>query len=112
MLETASHDLQTLGLAEPGQPMPCTLVIIGGGGDLAQRKLLPAIYNIAFEKLLPESSAVVGFGRRDISDEAYRALARKSIEAHSRRPFQASTWDDRERSLFFVTGNYTSGVEV
>jgi glucose-6-phosphate 1-dehydrogenase len=104
MPETASHDLQTVGLAEPGQPTPCTLVIIGGGGDLALRKLLPAIYNIAFEKLWPESSAVVGFGRRDISDDAYRALARESIEAHSRRPFQASTWGDRERSLFFVTG--------
>ena len=58
---------------------PCTLVILGGGGDLAKRKLLPAIYNLALDNQIPRNFAVVGFGRRDLKDDDFRTFAREGI---------------------------------
>jgi glucose-6-phosphate 1-dehydrogenase len=64
---------------------PTTLVIFGGTGDLAKRKLLPAIYNLAHEGSLPERFNLIGSSRSDMSDEQYRELARESIREFSRR---------------------------
>jgi glucose-6-phosphate 1-dehydrogenase len=64
---------------------PTTLVIFGGTGDLAKRKLLPAIYNLAHEGSLPERFNLIGSSRGDMSDEEYRELARESIRQFSRR---------------------------
>ncbi len=63
----------------PGQPAgPCMIVVFGAGGDLTKRKLFPALYNLAQEKLLPENFAVLGFGRSPWSNEEFR---KKVIEA-------------------------------
>src|ERR671930_2273751 len=64
---------------------PTTLVIFGGTGDLAQRKLLPAVYNLAHEGALPERFNLIGIARTDQPDEEYREFARDAIEKHSRR---------------------------
>src|SRR6185436_2533356 len=64
---------------------PTTLVIFGGTGDLAHRKLLPAIYNLAHEGALPERFNLIAVSRSEMSNEDYRELARQSIEEHSRR---------------------------
>src|SRR5437763_14569624 len=64
---------------------PTSLVIFGGTGDLAHRKLLPAIYNLAHEGALPERFELIGVARRDQPDEDFRAVARESIERFSRR---------------------------
>src|ERR687896_129591 len=58
---------------------PTTLVIFGGTGDLAKRKLLPAIYNLAHEGSLPERFNLIGSSRGEMSDEEYREMARESI---------------------------------
>jgi glucose-6-phosphate 1-dehydrogenase len=65
---------------------PTTLTIFGASGDLAHRKLLPAIYNLAHEGALPERFNLIGAARREQTDEEFRAVARESIEANSRRP--------------------------
>src|SRR5436305_9406370 len=65
---------------------PTTLVIFGATGDLAKRKLLPAIYNLAHEGALPERFNLIGVSRGDQSDEDFQKLARDSIEEFSRRP--------------------------
>ncbi len=65
---------------------PTTLTIFGATGDLARRKLLPALYNLAHEGSLPERFNLVGVSRRDQSDDDFRAAARESIESFSRRP--------------------------
>ncbi len=91
MLDTASHDPHAVGLTETA-PQPCLLVIMGGGGDLAKRKLLPAAYNLALDGVLPENFVIVGFGRRELSDEAYRSFAREGIDTHSRRPLEDKHW--------------------
>ena len=64
---------------------PTTLVIFGGTGDLAHRKLLPAIYNLAHEGALPERFNLIAVSRSDIPHDDYRQMARESIEKYSRR---------------------------
>ncbi len=63
---------------------PTTLVIFGATGDLAHRKLLPALYNLAHEGALPERFELIGVARSEHSDEAFRSIARESIERYSR----------------------------
>jgi glucose-6-phosphate 1-dehydrogenase len=64
---------------------PTTLVIFGATGDLARRKLLPALYNLAHEGALPERFNLIGISRRDQSDDEFRNQARESITQFSRR---------------------------
>jgi glucose-6-phosphate 1-dehydrogenase len=64
---------------------PTTLVIFGATGDLAHRKLLPAIYNLAHEGALPERFNLIGVSRSEMSDDEYKTLARESVEKFSRR---------------------------
>src|SRR5438874_11032576 len=65
---------------------PTTLAIFGATGDLAKRKLLPAIYNLAHEGALPERFNLVGVSRGDIGDDGFRQLAQESVQQFSRRP--------------------------
>ena len=64
---------------------PTTLTIFGATGDLAKRKLLPAIYNLAHEGALPERFNLVGSSRGEMSDDEFREMARESIQQFSRR---------------------------
>jgi glucose-6-phosphate 1-dehydrogenase len=84
---------------------PTTLVIFGATGDLAQRKLLPALYNLAHEGALPERFNLIGVSRADRPHEDYRALARESIERHSRR-----VPDDQVLSSLLEHVRYVPGV--
>ncbi|MGE0450334.1 MAG: glucose-6-phosphate dehydrogenase [Vicinamibacterales bacterium] len=85
------------------RPEAATIVIFGGAGDLAHRKLLPALYNLHVDGLLPERVAVVGVGRKTLTDDDYRAFARGGIEQFSRRPIEAGAWAEFARSLAFVS---------
>ena len=64
---------------------PTALVIFGATGDLAHRKLLPALYNLAHEGALPERFELVGIARRDQEHDDFREMAQQSIERFSRR---------------------------
>src|SRR6187402_3756021 len=85
---------------------PTTLVIFGGTGDLAQRKLLPAIYNLAHEGALPERFNLIAVSRSDDSNEAYRAMARDSIEQHSRRTPDPQVLDKLLEQVRYVPGTF------
>ncbi|MCL2419538.1 MAG: hypothetical protein FWD04_09615, partial [Conexibacteraceae bacterium] len=61
------------------------LVIFGVMGDLASRKLLPGIYNLAHEGALPERIALIGISRSPMTDDEFRERARESIDRFSRR---------------------------
>ncbi len=101
MPEALSEQL-AVGLSGPGTAPPVTLVIFGGAGDLAHRKLLPALYNLHLDGLLPPRFAAVGVGRREFSDESYRAFAKDGVTRFSRRPLDEATWQTFAESLFFV----------
>jgi glucose-6-phosphate 1-dehydrogenase len=83
---------------------PVTIVIFGGAGDLAHRKLLPALYNLHVDGLLPPQFGVVGIGRRPMTDDGYRDFAREGIERFSRRPRDEGAWQTFASSLFFHRG--------
>ncbi len=105
MRDMSSQNPLTVGLSRTALPQPCTLVIFGASGDLARRKLLPAIYNLALDGVLPANIAVVGFSRTEYDDQQFRGLAQESIEKYSRRPLDAEHWPDVERSIFYVPGS-------
>jgi glucose-6-phosphate 1-dehydrogenase len=85
-------------------PQPCALVIFGAAGDLSWRKLLPAVYNLNADGVLPSNFAVVGFGvgSQGDPDEWVRTRARDGTERFSRRPPEQAHWDDFARALFYV----------
>lgn len=74
---------------------PCSVVIFGVTGDLAQKKLLPAIYDLANRGLLPPSFGLTGFGRRDWSNEKFAAFVKTAIQkghALSSRNLLGNNW--------------------
>ena len=85
---------------------PTTLVIFGGTGDLAHRKLLPAIYNLAHEGALPERFNLIAVSRSDMPSEEYRKLARESIEQYSRRPPDEQVLDKLLEQVRYVPGTF------
>jgi glucose-6-phosphate 1-dehydrogenase len=84
-------------------PVPATtLVIFGATGDLARRKLLPAIYNLAHEGALPERFNLVGVSRREQSDDDFRGFARDSIQEFSRREADPQVLDGLLERLSYL----------
>ncbi len=82
----------------------CTVVIFGGSGDLARRRLIPALYNLLLDGLLPAKYAVIGLGRKPMSDEEFRDVARDGVIRHSRQALVQDTWREFERHLFYLPG--------
>ena len=85
---------------------PTTMVIFGGTGDLAHRKLLPAIYNLAHEGALPERFNLIAVSRSDIPHDDYRAMARESIEKYSRRKPDPQVLDKLLEQVRYVPGTF------
>ncbi|UOT07422.1 glucose-6-phosphate dehydrogenase [Rhodococcus opacus] len=85
---------------------PCALVIFGVTGDLARRKLMPAIYDLANRGLLPPGFALVGFARRDWSDEDFGKIVHDAVRDHSRTPFREDVWERLSEGLRFVKGSF------
>ena len=73
------------GLSNRPMPQPCNIVIFGASGDLTYRKLIPAIYNIAADGDLPTALAVVGFARREKTDEQFRTELEEAARKFSRQ---------------------------
>ena len=87
---------------------PCTIVIFGASGDLTQRKLLPALYNLLLDGLLPDNFAVLGLGRKPLSDEDFRGIARKGIEQFSRQTLESDKWETFQSRLFYCAGDISA----
>jgi glucose-6-phosphate 1-dehydrogenase len=85
---------------------PTTLVIFGATGDLAHRKLLPAIYNLAHEGALPEGFNLIGVSRSEMSDDEYRAAARDAIREHSRREPDEQVLEKLLERVRYVPGTF------
>jgi len=85
---------------------PCVLVLFGVTGDLAGKKLLPAIYDLANRGLLPPGFSLVGFARRDWEDEDFAKIAHDAIKAHARTPFREAVWQQVSEGVRFVPGEF------
>ncbi|HWE10948.1 MAG TPA: glucose-6-phosphate dehydrogenase [Solirubrobacteraceae bacterium] len=85
---------------------PTTLVVFGATGDLAARKLLPALYNLAHEGALPERFELVGVARGPQPDEDFRETARQSIERFSRRRPDQDVLNELLAETRYVAGSF------
>ena len=87
-------------------PPPTAMVVFGGSGDLAHRKIVPALYNLELHRLLPQNFAFVGTSRSEFSDEEYRADMRKAVEEFSRtQPIQHQVWESFASRLHYIAGS-------
>jgi glucose-6-phosphate 1-dehydrogenase len=85
---------------------PCALVIFGANGDLTRRKLVPALYRLAYEQRLPAGFAVVGNSRTAMSDDEFREKMREATGAFLEdTPLDEALWRDFAAGLFYVTGD-------
>jgi glucose-6-phosphate 1-dehydrogenase len=96
------------GLEQERVPDPSCLVIFGASGDLTQRKLIPALYSLAHDGLLPAGQTIIGLARPEHTDESFRAAMREACDKHARtRPVDDAIWENFARGLFYQRGEFT-----
>ncbi len=91
-----------VGLRMNRTPEPCTVVIFGATGDLTHRKLVPALYNLERERLLPPGFSVIGAARRDWTDDFFRESLLEAAREHSRNDIQDDLWKSFAESISYV----------
>src|SRR5439155_2198395 len=94
------------GLQLRRTPDPCILVIFGASGDLAHRKLFPALYSLAFRRLLPQHFAVVGVSRSQISDDEFRQQMKEAVQQHSRDELRDDAWAALAEGMRYVATDF------
>jgi glucose-6-phosphate 1-dehydrogenase len=86
---------------------PCALVIFGASGDLTRRKLMPALYSLAFRRLLPEQFAVVGVARSESTDDEFRARIEEAVKQFARDEFRDDVWQWLAARLSYVATDFS-----
>src|SRR5438874_2593783 len=95
------------GLEQERVPDASCLVIFGASGDLTQRKLIPALYSLAHDGLLPAGQTIIGYARPDYTDDAFRMAMREACDKFARvRPVDEAVWDNFAKGLFYVRGEF------
>ena len=87
---------------------PCGLVLFGVTGDLARKKIMPAIYDLANRGLLPPGFALVGFARREWADQDFAQIVHDSVREHARTEFREDVWQQLASGIRFVAGDLNS----
>ena len=105
-METTQRHPFLQGLSKHRGASATAVVIFGASGDLTSRKLIPAIYNLGVDHLLPSDFFLIGYGRKPIADDAYRAMSREATENFSRRPLEEEVWGRLENQLYYQQGGY------
>jgi len=95
------------GLQLRATPDPCALVIFGASGDLATKKLFPALYSLAFRSLLSEHFAVLGVARTEETDDEFRERMKEAVKEHGRDPFREEVWDALAEGMAYVAADFT-----
>ncbi|HYT25691.1 MAG TPA: glucose-6-phosphate dehydrogenase [Actinomycetota bacterium] len=95
----------------PGSPVPenHVIVIFGANGDLAGRKLVPGLFHLAADGLMPADYRIVGSSREDLSDDDFRAFARAAVEKAGRVEPDERTWEAFAERLSYVPGEFGPG---
>ncbi|HET7625735.1 MAG TPA: glucose-6-phosphate dehydrogenase [Verrucomicrobiae bacterium] len=89
-------------------PDPCSIVIFGASGDLTSRKLIPALYHLFKEKQMPPAFRVVGFARREKTDDSWRQELRAALDQFSRtKPVDDQVWSEFAKNIVYCKGDLT-----
>jgi glucose-6-phosphate 1-dehydrogenase len=105
--EAGPHSGPSPFVSRVRQPEPFTFVLFGATGDLARRKLLPALASLLHNKYLPAEFAIVGLGRRDKTDQAFRDDVRKDF-AEFRKNASAEDTDRFLTHVFYERTDFTT----
>jgi glucose-6-phosphate 1-dehydrogenase len=84
---------------------PCSMILFGVTGDLARKKIMPAIYDLANRGFLPPGFGLVGFARREWADEDFAAEVHDAVREHARTPFREDVWQQLSEGIRFVAGD-------
>lgn len=84
---------------------PCALILFGVTGDLARKKIMPAIYDLANRGFLPPGFGLVGFARREWDNEDFAAEVHDAVREHARTPFREDVWQQLSEGIRFVAGD-------
>ena len=98
--ETSSNPLRE-GLSNRPMPQACNVVIFGASGDLTFRKLIPALYNLAADGDLPSAANIIGFARREKTDESWRAELKETTAKCSRSGLKEEVWEGFGRGIYY-----------
>lgn len=90
-----------------GIPDPCVVVIFGASGDLAKRKLLPALYNLHLDDLIPPETSIIGTARTEYDDAGFRDCMHNAIVEHSRNELDEAEWAEFSQDIHYVTADVT-----
>jgi glucose-6-phosphate 1-dehydrogenase len=105
--DMSSENPFRVGLEIERAPAPCVFVIFGASGDLARRKLLPALYNLAVSRLLPPGMSIVGFALTEQDEAEFRKIMHDGVAEFSRRkPLDETVWSDFASRLHYVSGKF------
>jgi glucose-6-phosphate 1-dehydrogenase len=85
---------------------PCSMILFGVTGDLARKKLMPAIYDLANRGLLPPGFSLVGFARRDWADQDFGKIVHRAVRERARTPFREEVWRSLAEGIRFVPGTF------
>ncbi|MBA3232544.1 MAG: glucose-6-phosphate dehydrogenase [Propionibacteriales bacterium] len=89
---------------------PCGMVIFGVTGDLARKKLMPAVYDLANRGLLPPGFSLVGFARRDWANQDFAEIVHSAVREHARTEFREEVWRQLAEGFRFVSGDFSDDV--
>jgi glucose-6-phosphate 1-dehydrogenase len=105
-------DSSALLLGESRKPAdPCSIVIFGASGDLTARKLIPALYHLFKDKQMPPAFRVIGFARREKTDDSWRQELRAALDEFSRtKPVDDRVWREFAKNIFYCMGDITDGA--
>jgi glucose-6-phosphate 1-dehydrogenase len=99
------------GLQLRRKPDPCILVIFGASGDLTKRKLFPALYSLAYRRLLPDNFAVVGVSRSEETDEEFKERMKEAVQEFGRDAFRDDAWELLAGGMRYVSMDFADEGE-
>ena len=103
-----SEETNRSGSVYGGTADPCTVILFGASGDLAKRKVIPAMYDLAQYKSLGECYAIVGFARTPMTDDSFRSMAGDAAKTISEvGPIDPAKWDEFASNLYYSPGDYS-----
>jgi glucose-6-phosphate 1-dehydrogenase len=85
---------------------PLLMIVFGVSGDLSKRKLIPALYHLAYQNLLPPNFTLLGYARTEYSDDEFRELAREGVEEFGVRGIDEHVWHGFSQRLYYHSGGY------
>jgi len=106
---TSPQNSATDNIGAERKPLtPCSIIIFGASGDLTARKLVPAFYHLCKDKQMPPDFRVIGFARREKTDESWRNELREDLNQFSRtQPVDDTVWNEFAKNLFYCRGDLT-----